>query len=103
MTDSQRTEAIVQLLTEHQQKLYVYILSLLGNPTDADEVLQNTNLVLWRKAADFHFGTCFSAWACRLAYYEVLAFRKQRGRSRLNFNQELLDTLAEEAVDRVEG
>jgi RNA polymerase sigma-70 factor (ECF subfamily) len=94
------TEAIVQLLTENQQRLYVYILSLVGNPTDADEVLQNTNLVLWRKASEFQIDASFIAWACRVAYFEVLAFRKQRGRSRLNFDQELLETLAQEAAER---
>src|SRR5262249_18112849 len=86
-----------------QQRLYVYILSLIGNPTDADEILQNTNLVIWRKSSEFRFGTSFSAWAFRLAYFEVLAFRKQRGRSKLSFDQELLETLAEEAAQRTEG
>jgi RNA polymerase sigma-70 factor (ECF subfamily) len=100
--ESERSEAIVQLLTDYQQRLYVYILSLVGNPTDADEILQNTNLTIWRKAHEFQFGTSFSAWACRMAYYEVLAFRKQRGRSRLSFDQELLETLATEAAERAE-
>lgn len=102
-TDSQRTEQFVRLLTEHQRALHVHILGLVLNPTDTDEVLQETNLVLWRKAHDFQPGTNFAAWAFRVAHFEVLAFRKRKGRERLSFEPELLETLAEESAARASG
>lgn len=99
---AQRTEQFVQLLTEHQRRLYAYVVSLLGNAADADEVLQETNLALWRKLDTFQPGSSFAAWASRVAYYEVLAFRKRRGRDRLSFEPELLETLAAESAARLE-
>ncbi len=98
-----RTEEFVQLLTEHQRRLYVYIFSLLGNGADADEVLQETNLALWRKLSAFERGSSFSAWACRVAYFEVLAFRKRRGQERVSFDPELLETLAAESAARADN
>jgi RNA polymerase sigma-70 factor (ECF subfamily) len=102
-SEPQRTEQFVRLLTEHQRALYVYILGLVANPTDADEVLQEANLVLWRKSVDFEPGTNFAAWAFRVAHFEVLAFRKRRGRERLSFEPDLLATLAEESAARADS
>ncbi len=102
-SQTERAEQFVRLLTEHQRALYVHILSLLFDPTDADEVLQETNLVLWRKSSEFRPGSSFAAWAFRVAHFEVLAFRKRRGRERLSFEPELLETLAEESAARADG
>ena len=86
-----------------QRRLYAYILTILPNLADADDVLQDTNSVLLRKRKEYAAGTEFGAWACRVAYFEVLALRKkrQRERGRLLFaDQSLLDSLAQEAGDR---
>jgi len=57
-------------------------------------------MVLLRKQGEYVPGTDFGAWACRVAYFEVLALRKkqQRERGRIFFaDQRLLDHLAHEA------
>ncbi|MCU0982757.1 MAG: hypothetical protein MUF25_26650 [Pirellulaceae bacterium] len=36
-----------------QRSLYAFILTLVRQPADAEDVLQETNLVLWQKAAEF--------------------------------------------------
>ena len=64
----------VRLLTGQQRQLYLYIIALLPNPTDVDDVLQATNMVLWSKADEFEPGSDFGAWARRVAHFEVLAF-----------------------------
>ncbi len=65
-----------------QRRLYAYILTILPNLADADDVLQDTNSVLLRKRKEYAAGTEFGAWACRVAYFEVLALRKKRQRER---------------------
>ena len=75
-----------------------YILQLLPNRSDADDVLQATNLVMWDKRSQFAEGTKFAAWAAKIAYYEVLTFRKRRGRERIRFDDTLVDQLAAEAA-----
>ena len=86
----------VTLLTNSQSRLYAYILSLTGDREQAQEVLQETNLVLWEKVATFEIGSNFIAWSFRTAYYQVLAQRKRISRNRIVFDDELIGGLAED-------
>ncbi len=100
--DSPRnSEAFVQLMTEHQGRLYAYILSLLGDPDQANDVLQETNLVLWRNAGEFQMGSNFRAWAFRIAHFQMMAHRQRQMRDRLVFDDAMLAVLdpAAKAVD----
>ena len=45
------SDDFVALLTKHQRRLHAYIFSLVWNPADADDILQETNLVLLKKVA----------------------------------------------------
>lgn len=89
-------EPFHQLLTGAQSSIYAFICSLLGNSADSADVLQETNLVLWEKSADFDRSRKFLPWAFQFAYLQVLAFRKRQQRNRLIFDDELVGTLAAE-------
>jgi RNA polymerase sigma-70 factor, ECF subfamily len=91
------SEHIVQLLTNAQQQLTRYVRTLVPNRSDAEEVLQETNLFVWRHADEFEVGTNFAAWVCKIAYYQVLTFRKRQSRSRLFFSDALVEQLAASA------
>jgi RNA polymerase sigma-70 factor (ECF subfamily) len=97
----QSTDQIVQLLTNVQQQLTRYVRTLVPNRADAEEVLQETNLFVWRHADEFELGTNFAAWACRIAYYQVLTFRKRQSRSRLYFSDALVEQLSDGAVQDI--
>jgi RNA polymerase sigma-70 factor (ECF subfamily) len=98
---SRNPDAFVQLMTEHQGRLYAYVLSLLGDPDQANDVLQEANLVLWRNAGEFQMGSNFRAWAFRIAHFQVMAHRQRQFRDRLVFDDEMLAVLdpAAKAVD----
>jgi RNA polymerase sigma-70 factor, ECF subfamily len=95
-----RREEFVRLYEQHRNSLYGYILSLVPNVAAADEVSQNTSLVLWEEFDRFNLASDFRAWARTIAYYQVLTYRKARGRERVQFNSELLDVLADRAAVR---
>jgi RNA polymerase sigma-70 factor (ECF subfamily) len=97
MNGTQQTERFVQHLTECQHRLYAYILSLWPNPAGARDILQQTNLTLWRKASQLAEDANFDAWACKVAYYEVLGARRDRSRDRHLFDDRLLGELASDA------
>jgi RNA polymerase sigma-70 factor (ECF subfamily) len=99
---SSRTGEFVQLLTGVQSRLYAYICSLIGSSGGARDVLQETNLVLWDKAHEYDPARPFLPWAYRIAYLQVLAYRKRCARSRLIFDEELLGAIAAEFVRRDE-
>jgi RNA polymerase sigma-70 factor (ECF subfamily) len=81
----------------HQRRLYAFICALVRNPADAEDVLQECNLVLWRKSAEFQAGTDFLSWAFRIAQLQVIAFRKKQARACEPFDDALIAQLADEA------
>ena len=88
----------IELFTRHQRKLYLFILSQVPNTVDAEEILQETNLIIWRKCEEFRPGTNFLAWSSQIARYEVLKFLERRRRDRIQFSAEFIEQIAEEAV-----
>lgn len=58
--------------------LFGYLLSLLRNSTDAEDALQETGRLCWEKLDQYHPGTEFRAWACRIAYFEAMKIRERR-------------------------
>jgi len=96
--DSQ--EVFVRNLTSCQPSLYAFILSLLPDRDAANDVLQDANLVMWRRSDEFVEGTNFMAWAYKIARYKVLAYHRDQGRNRHVFDEKLLGDLAVEAEGR---
>jgi len=89
----------LKLVTDHQPAIYGYIRSL-APAADADDILQETNIVLWEKSSGFRMGTNFKAFAFRVAHLKTLeALRAQRRRSWLVFDNDILESLAEAAED----
>lgn len=101
-----RVELFAQLLATCQRRVFLYVLSLVHDANDAEEILQETNLVLWRKFDQYRQGTEFSQWACRVAYFEVLKHHERKGREKRLFSSEFIETLAVEAersLDQVDA
>jgi RNA polymerase sigma-70 factor (ECF subfamily) len=91
-------EEFIRQLTAVQLQLLHYIAKLLGNPDEAQNVLQETNLVLWRKANEFEPGSNFTAWAHQVAYWQVQAYVRDRRRDRHVFDPELVEQLTRPEV-----
>ncbi|QDU91441.1 RNA polymerase sigma factor [Pirellulimonas nuda] len=91
----QRREDFARLLAQNERRVYAYILSLVPSWHDADEISQETNVRLWSELDRFEPGTNFTAWAMRVAHFQVLTWRKQASRSKLVYSQELVDLVAD--------
>ncbi|QDU57241.1 sigma-70 family RNA polymerase sigma factor [Aeoliella mucimassa] len=84
-------EEFVQHLTKEQTYLLNYITALLcGDVLAAENVLQETNLVLWRKATEFTSGTSFRAWSRKVAHWQIMAYLRDIRRDRHVFSEELI-------------
>ena len=92
---------IVNLLTQIQVPLRLYVRSLLPSEAAARDVAQNANKTIWEKRDTFVPGTNFKAWAFSIARYEVLNFRKAQARdARLTFSDSMEQTFAAELAAR---
>jgi RNA polymerase sigma-70 factor, ECF subfamily len=77
------------LLRQHQGRLFAYIHSLVRDLNDADDLFQQTAVILWRKFGEYDPSRAFFPWACGIARFEVANFLRTRGRSKLYFSDEL--------------
>jgi RNA polymerase sigma-70 factor, ECF subfamily len=93
-TDNKQTDSFLVLVTGAQRMLFAFILRLVPSLADADDILQETNVILWSKRAEFTPGTDFRAWAFRIAHYQVMAYRKRQSLDRLVFGDQLVERLA---------
>jgi RNA polymerase sigma-70 factor (ECF subfamily) len=91
----------VQQLTTCQSRLRGYILASLGNYGETADVLQRTNLTLWKKAEEFRAGSEFLPWALTIARYEVLAFLRDHRRDRHVFSDDVAKLMLEAAATEV--
>ena len=92
----------VQQITEHQNRVYGYVYSLLGDHARAADVVQETNLVLWRKIDEFQEDKPFLPWAFAIARFQVLAHLRDKKRDRLLLDPELAESLCGVVEDQAE-
>lgn len=97
-----RAARFVRLLAAHDHRLGSYVLGLMPNWSDAEEIIQQTKLRLWEQFETYDPTKDFGVWACVIARYEVLTFRTLAARSRLQFNQKVIDELSEELAQVAE-
>lgn len=95
------TEHFIQSLTESQNRLYSYIYSLMGDHHAAADVLQECNLVLWRKYGEFREGSEFVPWAFGIARFQVLAHLRDQKREKARLlNPDLVELLHAEVEEQ---
>lgn len=87
-------EQFMRLFGQSRDSIYRCILSLLPQVADADEVLQETTLVLWRKFGEFRPDGDFTRWACGIAYNQTRKFRREKIRDHARFSETLMERIA---------
>ena len=95
-----KSKLFLRLFLQNERRLYAYIVTLLPNRADADDVLQEASLVMWDKFDEHTPPDDFAAWGCRIAYFKVLDFYKKCQRSRVKFSQAMLERVAETAIEQ---
>lgn len=102
MATGQLNEHFLRLFAKSQARVYAYVLSLVFNETAAEEIFQETCVVLWQKFDQFEEGTNFAAWACKIAHLNVLKWREQHARRREVYDDAFLGTIASSQEQRAD-
>lgn len=98
LDDVNRKSNFVSLLTANYYQIHSFILTMVPNKTDAEDILQNTLIYMWEHFGDFRPGTSFLSWAVTIAKFQVLSYRKAMGRSKVHLSETALDLVAAENV-----
>ncbi len=100
MSDTNNQE-ILKLINSSQDRLFCFILSICPNRDLTEDILQETNRVLWQKREKFELGTSFVAWAFQVAKNQTLAHLKSNRRKQwLLFDTEFVEAVARRSEER---
>ena len=95
-----RDAEFMRLFLSNERRIYGLIFSLVPDWADADDLMQEVSTVLWRKFGEFEPGTNFSAWALKIARFQVLAYRKKQRVERARLSDRTVEQLADRALMR---
>ena len=96
-----RAERFFSLFMDSQNQIFGYILMLVPDSNDADDIMQDTAAILWKKFDQFEVGTNFLAWAITIARYRILQYRCHKRKSMMHFNDGIWGRLEEVASKSV--
>ena len=77
-----------------QKRVYSYLLMLVHNHNDAEDLLQETASILWEQFHKFDKQRSFAAWAIGIARNKALDFLKSKRNSRPLFSDEFYDDVS---------
>lgn len=103
MSEQQPSREYLQLIASHQGLLYTHIRKMVTDAHGAQDVLQDTNLLLWQNSEKYEMGTNFGAYACKVAYFKALEYLRKRKRSEfLSFDSDIVEALGTETEEQME-
>ncbi len=99
MADYDQREEFARLFASNDRWLYGYLMALLGNAADAEELFQEVCVVLWREYEVFDLKSDFRKWVSVIAKHRVMQFRARKGRQAAQLSDKAIRLLAEESVE----
>lgn len=93
---------LVLLLAQHQRRIFSYIYTLVPNRHDAEDLLQETSVVICDRFEDYRPGSDFVAWACQIAWWRVKNAQKKFVRSKVTFDETVMEKVAMTASQMTE-
>jgi RNA polymerase sigma-70 factor (ECF subfamily) len=98
-----KTEEFLRLLGAHERSLFAYVYALAPGWQDAEEVMQRLRIRIWQQFDQYETDKPFDAWARAIAYYLVLAYRKEKSRQREFFAERVLEAVSSQYEKHLEG
>jgi len=93
-------QQVLLLFVRHQTRIRGFIISLMGDFSAAEDVLQETFLVVQRKSGEFRPGSNFVAWVFQIARFQVMKAQENHKRESGRFSDAVLDALAASAPEQ---
>jgi RNA polymerase sigma-70 factor (ECF subfamily) len=104
--DHSQHDAFLRLFTAHETAVRAFVRSLVPTLNDANDVMQEVAIVLWRRFDDYDVGQDFRGWAFGVAKMKILSWQRDRARDKHVFGVEVTDLLANHTghdADRLEA
>ncbi len=86
-------DQFIGLLVSNQKRIHGFIRTMVPQTSHADDIMQDTAMIMWRKFNTFKPGSSFVAWGITIAKYRILKFRKASQKDRLRFEDSVFDEI----------
>lgn len=96
------TNQFLECLMQNQMRIYAYILSLVRNYHDADDIMQNTVQTMYQKYEESLPIANFVAWGIQIAHFKILDYRKKKVNSHIAYDNHLFEKLVSVAECQIE-
>ncbi len=87
----------------YQARIHTYILYQVPNRSDAEDILQDTIVVMLDKFSEFKEGSNFLAWGISIARYKIMSFKQKNKRSKLVFDDSMMDLFEQEGASHIDS
>lgn len=98
--DHDKHQQFAERLVRDQHRVFAYLVSLVANRADAEELFQQTSLTLWQTWDRYDPEQDFLPWACGIARNHVQNFLRKQQRSRVRLEPDVVELLATEGAAR---
>ena len=95
-------EQFLCLLMASYKRIFSFILTLAPKLSDAEDIMQKSVMIMFRKFNEFKPNSNFGAWGTSIARYEILKFREKQGKNRVLFDSSAFDNILKRTEARVE-
>ena len=85
----------MRLFLGSEKEIFRYVAVLVPRVADAQDVVQQTAVALWKKFDQYDPAQPFTPWACRFALFEARQFLRRDQRRGVMFDDHLADMLVE--------
>jgi RNA polymerase sigma-70 factor (ECF subfamily) len=102
MVVDDRAEKFLRHYSGCESQLRAYLMALLGNWNDVEDVFQETTLALWRSFDAFDQNTTFMCWAKQIAFYRVMQFRVHKRRHGIPCSESFLNAVNQTTIGQSE-
>lgn len=92
------SQEFLRLLGQHERGLQAYVLAMVPNWNDADDIMQEVRIRLWEQFEAYDSTKDYGNWARTIARYQVLTFREKCSRDKMLFVPEFFDAISEESA-----
>jgi len=90
-----RIAAFSDLVSANRGRVFGYIYAMLHNMADAEDIYQQTTVLMWQKFDEFEPDTNFGNWALKIAFYTIKNFQRSQHRSKVFFRDSVMEKVAE--------
>lgn len=95
--ETSKSTRFFKLYNSVHTRIYSFLLIIVHNQDDTEELLQETASLMWEQFDQFQEGTNFGAWAIAIARNKALEFLRKNKKTRMVFDDIFYDQVSKHA------